>query len=195
MEAVWTGWKLKGRLDVCREMRTARDAPVDLFGTRQVNRRLHLQVMAQMCPQPATVPILWTMLRSWMFRTFSICVCSSVHLTCPHLERFTFGRGWRFRTTPPVHTLQPFLSLVPNRPPLALQCVDPGADSETQRFQALVAAMISSQTKDPVTAAAMLRLRALPGGLTIANVAAPETTLETLQSTLHPVGFFRCAWI
>lgn len=74
-----------------------------------------------------------------------------------------------------------------------LQCVDPEADLETQRFQALVAAMISSQTKDPVTAAAMLRLRALPGGLTIANVADPGMSVESLQSTLHPVGFFRCA--
>ncbi|GAQ78737.1 putative Endonuclease III [Klebsormidium nitens] len=71
------------------------------------------------------------------------------------------------------------------------QCVDPEADLETQRFQALVAAMISSQTKDPVTAAAMLRLRALPGGLTIANVASPEMSVESLQGTLHPVGFFR----
>jgi endonuclease-3 len=74
-----------------------------------------------------------------------------------------------------------------------LQCVDSNADVETQRFQALVAAMISSQTKDPVTAAAMLRLRALPGGLTVVNIAAPEMAVETLQSTLHPVGFFRCA--
>eukprot|EP00850_Spirogloea_muscicola_P020076 SM000206S06285 [mRNA] locus=s206:101182:103637:- [translate_table: standard] len=71
------------------------------------------------------------------------------------------------------------------------QLVDRAADDETRRFQALVAAVISSQTRDAVTGAAMARLRALPGGLCVDQVASPETTLELLAETLKPVGFYR----
>lgn len=73
----------------------------------------------------------------------------------------------------------------------AVQLVDRSADEETQRFHALVAAVISSQTKDAVTAAAMERLRGLPGGLTVRQLASPEVSAEALEKALHPVGFFR----
>lgn len=66
------------------------------------------------------------------------------------------------------------------------QLVDRTADEETQQFHALVAAVISSQTKDAVTGAAMGRLRGLPGGLTVRQLASPETTVEMLERTLHP---------
>eukprot|EP00897_Mesotaenium_endlicherianum_P008075 jgi/Mesen1/7296/ME000373S06361 len=71
------------------------------------------------------------------------------------------------------------------------QLVDAGAEREVQEFHALVAAMISSQTRDQVTAAAMHRLRALPGGLTVRQVADPACTLATLEDLLRPVGFYR----
>eukprot|EP00850_Spirogloea_muscicola_P020635 SM000222S06976 [mRNA] locus=s222:133582:136074:+ [translate_table: standard] len=71
------------------------------------------------------------------------------------------------------------------------QLVDRAADDKTRRFQALVAAVISSQTRDAVTGAAMARLRALPGGLCVDQVASPETPLELLAETLKPVGFYR----
>ena len=54
------------------------------------------------------------------------------------------------------------------------------------RYQHLVALMLSSQTKDQVTAAAMMRLRQY--GLTIAHMLAiPESDLADM---LRPVGFF-----
>jgi endonuclease-3 len=67
---------------------------------------------------------------------------------------------------------------------------DADAPPAVRRFQTLVSLMLSSQTKDEVNYAAMLRLRAqVPGGLTAANVAAaPLSLLETL---IHPVSFFR----
>jgi len=51
------------------------------------------------------------------------------------------------------------------------------------RYQTLTALMLSSQTKDPVTASAMQRLRQeLPSGLTVQTVlaAAPETINECI---------------
>ena len=55
------------------------------------------------------------------------------------------------------------------------------------RFHVLVGALLSSQTKDPVTAAAMGRLRAMPGGLTVDTVRGMDEA--TLAELLHPVGF------
>ena len=56
-----------------------------------------------------------------------------------------------------------------------------------QRFHTLVALMLSSQTKDEITAGAVRRLQA--HGLTIDNViATPE---EQIASLIHPVGFWR----
>ncbi|OQR82661.1 endonuclease III-like protein 1 [Achlya hypogyna] len=63
---------------------------------------------------------------------------------------------------------------------------DPSLDPPVRRFHVLVASMLSSQTKDPVTAAAMERLKA--HGLSVANILA--TDHATLAQLLRPVGFF-----
>lgn len=49
--------------------------------------------------------------------------------------------------------------------------------------------MLSSQTKDQVTGAAMQRLRA--HGCTVENILATDD--ETLGKLIHPVGFWRVA--
>ncbi|KAH9115541.1 hypothetical protein LEN26_007530 [Aphanomyces euteiches] len=59
-------------------------------------------------------------------------------------------------------------------------------DPPVRRFHVLVACMLSSQTKDPVTAAAMGRLRA--HGLTIDSML--EIDEKELANILRPVGFF-----
>lgn len=51
----------------------------------------------------------------------------------------------------------------------------------------LLSLMLSSQTKDQVTAAAMQRLRAR--GLTVASVL--QTDEHTLGTLIYPVGFWR----
>eukprot|EP00768_Dysnectes_brevis_P002832 gnl/Dysnectes_brevis/2071_a2394_979.p3 GENE.gnl/Dysnectes_brevis/2071_a2394_979~~gnl/Dysnectes_brevis/2071_a2394_979.p3 ORF type:complete len:279 (-),score=93.19 gnl/Dysnectes_brevis/2071_a2394_979:155-991(-) len=59
------------------------------------------------------------------------------------------------------------------------------------RYQTLVGLLLSSRTKDPVTAAAMSRLHELGGedGLTLETVLeAPESQLA---ETIKPVGFWR----
>ncbi|OQR98197.1 hypothetical protein ACHHYP_09019 [Achlya hypogyna] len=58
---------------------------------------------------------------------------------------------------------------------------------EHQRWQILVASLLSTQTKDAITAAAMMRLHELPGGLTIASVLALSSA--ELDRLLTPVGF------
>lgn len=58
---------------------------------------------------------------------------------------------------------------------------------QTQRFQMLVALMLSSQTKDQVTHAAMLRLRKV--GLSTKSVI--EMPDDTLGELIKPVGFWR----
>ncbi|KAL4160392.1 hypothetical protein PRNP1_000961 [Phytophthora ramorum] len=71
-------------------------------------------------------------------------------------------------------------------------CVAPGvASAKVERFQLLVAALLSSQTQDPITYAAMQRLHGLgenDEGLTIAVVQA--TSEEKLGEVLQPVGFY-----
>ncbi|RUP46499.1 putative DNA repair protein NTG1 [Jimgerdemannia flammicorona] len=60
--------------------------------------------------------------------------------------------------------------------------------TQTTRFQTLVSLMLSSQTKDQVTAAAIANLRArLPGGLTLKSVLECDANL--LQSCICKVGF------
>lgn len=54
-----------------------------------------------------------------------------------------------------------------------------------------MAAMISSQTRDAVTGAAMHRLRTMPGGLTIAHIASDTVEVDALAEVLKPVGFYR----
>lgn len=58
---------------------------------------------------------------------------------------------------------------------------------QVRRFQVLVSLMLSSQTKDQVTSAAMQRLRA--HGCTVENILS--TNDETLGQLIHPVGFWR----
>ncbi|KAL3693824.1 hypothetical protein R1sor_007475 [Riccia sorocarpa] len=71
------------------------------------------------------------------------------------------------------------------------QLIDRSKDAETQKFHVLIAAMLSTQTRDSITAAAMKRLHAVPGGLTPQRVADDDLTLETLEELLKPVGFYR----
>ena len=63
---------------------------------------------------------------------------------------------------------------------------DPNADAKTQRFHTLVSLMLSSQTKDQVTAAAMERLHAM--GLTVQNVA-DKFSEEEIDEAICKVGF------
>ncbi|MCO5605400.1 hypothetical protein L7F22_059584 [Adiantum nelumboides] len=63
------------------------------------------------------------------------------------------------------------------------QLADGTADKKTQQFQLLVAAVISSQTRDSVTAAAMTRLHALPGGLTVDEENKIEDEGDMSQAT------------
>ncbi|WKY01643.1 hypothetical protein Q1695_015564 [Nippostrongylus brasiliensis] len=64
---------------------------------------------------------------------------------------------------------------------------DPLASPETFRFQVLLALMLSSQTKDEVTSAAMMRLR-LHGCDIESMINIPTSELEKL---LCPVGFYK----
>lgn len=69
----------------------------------------------------------------------------------------------------------------------AEKCYDHKAPAHVKRFQVLVSLMLSSQTKDQVTAAAMERLRA--HGCTVENII--HTDDETLGKLIYPVGFWR----
>jgi len=64
---------------------------------------------------------------------------------------------------------------------------EPGVEPEVRRFQCLVSLMLSSQTKDEVNFAAMVRLR--EHGLTVENII--NTSEETLGKLIYPVGFWR----
>ncbi|XP_006873933.1 PREDICTED: endonuclease III-like protein 1 [Chrysochloris asiatica] len=66
-------------------------------------------------------------------------------------------------------------------------CYDSGAPPKVRRFQVLLSLMLSSQTKDQVTAGAMQRLRAR--GLTVDSVLQMDDS--TLGTLIHPVGFWR----
>ncbi|XP_044046253.1 endonuclease III-like protein 1 isoform X2 [Siniperca chuatsi] len=69
----------------------------------------------------------------------------------------------------------------------AEKCYDTEAPAHVRRFQVLVSLMLSSQTKDQVTAAAMQKLRA--HGCTVENILATDD--ETLGNLIYPVGFWR----
>lgn len=62
-----------------------------------------------------------------------------------------------------------------------------GRPPQVKRFQVLVSLMLSSQTKDQVTSAAMQKLRA--HGCTVEKILA--TNDETLGQLIYPVGFWR----
>ncbi|NXT67583.1 NTH protein, partial [Chaetops frenatus] len=67
------------------------------------------------------------------------------------------------------------------------KCYDSSAPPQVKRYQVLLALMLSSQTKDQVTSAAMLRLR--QRGLTVDSVLQMDD--ETLGQIIYPVGFWR----
>ncbi|KAK6642825.1 Endonuclease III-like protein 1 [Polyplax serrata] len=69
------------------------------------------------------------------------------------------------------------------------KCVDYNTKPEIMRFQALVSLMLSSQTKDEVTFAAMDRLKTYKTGLSIESIL--EISEEALGQLIHPVGFWR----
>ncbi|XP_032316072.1 endonuclease III-like protein 1 isoform X1 [Camelus ferus] len=70
----------------------------------------------------------------------------------------------------------------------AEHCYDLSAPpKQVQRYQVLLSLMLSSQTKDQVTAGAMQRLRAQ--GLTVDSIL--QTDDSTLGTLIYPVGFWR----
>ncbi|XP_077428182.1 endonuclease III-like protein 1 [Vanacampus margaritifer] len=69
----------------------------------------------------------------------------------------------------------------------AEKCYDAKAPANERRFQVLVSLMLSSQTKDQVTAAAMQRLR--EHGCTAEKLMSTDD--ETLGKLIYPVGFWR----
>ncbi|KAI8904094.1 DNA glycosylase [Gorgonomyces haynaldii] len=60
-------------------------------------------------------------------------------------------------------------------------------DPKVFRFQALVALMLSSQTKDPVTADAVERLKQTKNGLTVDSIL--EMDIKELDQCIQKVGF------
>ncbi|XP_037115867.1 endonuclease III-like protein 1 [Syngnathus acus] len=69
----------------------------------------------------------------------------------------------------------------------AKKCCDAEAPANVRRFQVLVSLMLSSQTKDQVTAAAMQKLRA--HGCTAEKLLSTDD--KTLGKLIYPVGFWR----
>ncbi|XP_076623717.1 nth-like DNA glycosylase 1 [Colletes latitarsis] len=67
------------------------------------------------------------------------------------------------------------------------KCADPKASAKVSRFQSLIALMLSSQTKDQVTHAAMQRLNS--HGCTPETIAG--TPDDTLGKLIYPVGFWK----
>ncbi|XP_048465495.1 endonuclease III-like protein 1 isoform X2 [Rhincodon typus] len=69
----------------------------------------------------------------------------------------------------------------------AEQCFDKTAAPKVMRYQVLLSLMLSSQTKDQVTFAAMKQLR--EHGLTVENILKMDD--KTLGELIYPVGFWR----
>ncbi|XP_042293289.1 endonuclease III-like protein 1 [Sceloporus undulatus] len=67
------------------------------------------------------------------------------------------------------------------------KCYDADAAPEVMRYQVLLSLMLSSQTKDQVTSAAMMRLR--EHGLTVNNIL--QTDDMALGQLIYPVGFWK----
>ncbi|EIW66237.1 hypothetical protein TREMEDRAFT_23302, partial [Tremella mesenterica DSM 1558] len=68
--------------------------------------------------------------------------------------------------------------------------INGAADPKTLRFHILISLMLSSQTKDPVTAQAVSNLHStLPGGLTPA--ALDSASPDTVSQCINKVGFWR----
>lgn len=64
---------------------------------------------------------------------------------------------------------------------------DPDAPPHQQRFQTLVALMLSSQTKDTITSVSMKNLK--DRGLTLQNVL--QWSIEEIEKMIFPVGFYK----
>ncbi|XP_075686674.1 endonuclease III-like protein 1 [Rhinoderma darwinii] len=69
----------------------------------------------------------------------------------------------------------------------AEKCFDQNAEPQAMRYQVLLSLMLSSQTKDNVTSAAMTKLR--EHGLTVGRIL--KTDEETLGKLIYPVGFWK----
>uniref|UniRef100_UPI00358F05B2 endonuclease III-like protein 1 n=1 Tax=Myxine glutinosa TaxID=7769 RepID=UPI00358F05B2 len=69
----------------------------------------------------------------------------------------------------------------------AEKCFDEKAPAQVKRYQVLISLMLSSQTKDEVTAAAMRRLR--ESCLTVEAILGIDNV--TLEKLIYPVGFWR----
>ncbi|XP_047995184.1 uncharacterized protein LOC125233277 [Leguminivora glycinivorella] len=94
----------------------------------------------------------------------------------PHWQDFLLNlRNMRANKDAPVDTMGCHMSSDPKAPP------------EVIRYQHLISLMLSSQTKDQVTFAAMERLR--ERGLTIDNVLSMSD--DELGKLIYPVGFWK----
>ncbi|KAI9835086.1 MAG: hypothetical protein M1819_002638 [Sarea resinae] len=104
----------------------------------------------------------------------------AIHAPPPHWEEvYDTVKAMRARIVAPVDTMG------------CERLADETASPRDQRFQTLISLMLSSQTKDTVTAATIRHLQtSLPGsppGLTLENIlAVPAATLNDL---IHAVGF------
>ncbi|KAJ8889124.1 hypothetical protein PR048_008618 [Dryococelus australis] len=67
------------------------------------------------------------------------------------------------------------------------KCIADDVPPKVRRYHSLISLMLSSQTKDQVTFAAMQRLR--QHGLTVSNVLATDD--EMLGQLIYPVGFWK----
>lgn len=68
-----------------------------------------------------------------------------------------------------------------------LSLADPTADEKTRRFQILLSLMLSSQTKDEITGAAMERLKT--SGCTVEGIL--QLNEEQIRNLIYPVGFYK----
>lgn len=98
------------------------------------------------------------------------------------------------RLADPSMSAKVWTSTLPLSPPLSSPSPSPlpiltnPPSPQDQRFQTLLALMLSSQTRDAVTASTMHTLQhSLPGGLTLASILA--TSPQTLTALIRPVGF------
>ncbi len=77
-----------------------------------------------------------------------------------------------------------------NAPVDTMGCAELGdaqADPKDFRFQTLVSLMLSSQTRDEITAAAVRNLKRMPGGLTVESVL--RNSDATVHECIRAVGF------
>ncbi|CAE7141274.1 unnamed protein product [Rhizoctonia solani] len=105
------------------------------------------------------------------------------HPAPPNWEKqYALIEDMRSRIDAPVDTMGCAKSMTGIGPLKASAC--------DQRFGTLVSLMLSSQTKDEVTTAAVANLRAvLPGGLTVDSIIAAEPSV--ISGAIGKVGFWR----